>query len=157
MFRALTKLIFGLAVGENVVFEEGFYRVPWNQRSAPAEYMGSVATATLFVLKDVWRLPQFVSQVRRVLKDLRTAPGLVGYSLQARSVGGPYWTLSVWSDQPNMRVFVEGEAHLHASIALSRHMARFAARTWPIEPESIPPSWARAMEVCPAEPPKHGE
>ena len=157
MFRSLTKLIIGLAVGEDVIFEEGFYRVPWKSRRAPAETGDATATATLFVLKSSWRLPPFVSQVRKVLRDLRSAPGLVGYSVQARSVRGPFWTLSVWSDQPNMRVFVEGEAHLHATIAVARYMADFAARSWTIEPDAVPPSWARAMKECPAETPQAGE
>ena len=138
-----------LVVSEKVVVENAYYRVPWVPGRSPVEAGEAVAISTLFVMNGLRSLPPFIRETRKVLKQLRDAPGLIGYTIQARSIRGPFWTLSAWSDQANMRVFIESGAHQHATIAVARHMERFATSSWLISQEDLPPSWSRALKECP--------
>ena len=50
-------------------------------------------------LRSYRALPRVLRLTRQVQRQLRTAPGLLGYSLLAGLWQKQFWTLSVWEDE----------------------------------------------------------
>jgi hypothetical protein len=87
-------------------------------------------------------IPGFLRDTLAVRRQLGSASGLVGYSLDADVVHRTFWTFSVWVDQASLDTFAAGEPHRRIINRLRPLMAptRFATssmagaeipRTWP--------------------------
>jgi quinol monooxygenase YgiN len=46
-----------------------------------------------------------------IRRQLRTASGLLGYSLDADLVRGQFWTLSAWADRESLDAFAQTDPH----------------------------------------------
>ncbi|MEV0355615.1 antibiotic biosynthesis monooxygenase [Nocardia sp. NPDC050697] len=91
-------------------------------------------------------IPRFLRWTLRIRKQLRQAPGCVGYTLDARLPRKTFWTLSAWSDEAAMEAFVRSGTHalMLADMAGRVGTPGFVAST--ASPEQIPLSWADARE-----------
>jgi hypothetical protein len=75
---------------------------------------------------------------------LRTAPGLIGYSLEAKPFARKFWTLSVWRDEQSLRDFVGNLPHSGIMQVLAPHMDKTQFVQWVVEWQQIPPNWKTA-------------
>jgi heme-degrading monooxygenase HmoA len=78
--------------------------------------------------------------------QLKSARGLVGYSLMAHVVAKRFWTLSVWEDEVSLMRFVHKDPHREAMMILRRSMGGTHFLRWKIIGSSVPPNWQVAME-----------
>ncbi len=74
--------------------------------------MGVYVSVTGFRPKGPLSLPAFWWRTLTSLAQARKSPGIV--ALAARVVDGTYYTMTVWSDEANMRRFVTSGAHRRA-------------------------------------------
>ena len=67
-------------------------------------------------------MPRFFYYTGRIQSQLKSAPGLIGYSLVAHVLAKRFWTLSVWEDETALERFVRQKPHQQAMITLRRYM-----------------------------------
>jgi hypothetical protein len=98
-------------------------------------------------LKRWSALPPFLLHTARIARQLRTANGLLGYSLLARPMAREFFTLSVWENEGALNTFVRAAPHSDIMTKLIPHMGqtRFVKRR--IKGSEIPPGWDYALAL----------
>ncbi|HEX2048373.1 MAG TPA: hypothetical protein VHF27_11440 [Acidimicrobiales bacterium] len=116
--------------------------LPWIRGTATAE-PGSRLTvlATRLPLRKHRHIPAFLGWTLRIRGQLGTAPGLVGYSLDAHVLAKTFWTVSAWADQAAMEDFVRQDPHASAMAAVRPHMGGSTFVFWTVTPEELPVKW----------------
>lgn len=74
--------------------------------------MDVYVSVTGFRPRSPWSLPAFWWHTLTSLAQARRSPGIV--AVAARVIDGTYHTMTVWSDEVNMRRFVTSAAHRRA-------------------------------------------
>lgn len=115
---------------------------PFAEPSADKEY---VAVLTYLPLKSLWALPQFFYYSRRIQTQLKSARGLIGYSLLAHVLAKRFWTLSVWADEVALTNFIHNQPHQEAMVIMRRFMGGSEFIRWKVNGSAVPPSWQEAM------------
>ena len=100
---------------------------------------------TALPLKSFLALPRLLRFSRQVQRQLKTAPGLVGYSLLARLWRRQFWTLSVWENEQALTDFVDAVPHRTVMHALQPDMGETQFLRWTIRGDVYPPSWKAAL------------
>jgi Domain of unknown function (DUF3291) len=118
----------------------------WTSCAKPAPDQEYVAILSYLPLKGFWALPQFFYYTRRIQTQLKSARGVVGYSLLAHLVAKRFWTLSVWQDEVSLMNFVHKDPHREAMMTLRRFMGGTHFLRWKIKGSAVPPNWHDAME-----------
>ncbi len=105
-------------------------------------------------LQSYRALPRFLRFTRQVQRQLKTASGLVGYSLLARLGRKRFWTLSVWEDERALMDFVDAVPHRMMMHALQPDLGETQFLRWAIRGDAYPPSWKAALaRAIPPSPP----
>ncbi|RYY14643.1 DUF3291 domain-containing protein [Methylobacterium sp. WL6] len=92
-----------------------------------------------------WRfMPPFVVDTLRSLSQTKAAPGLIGGSLLADRKR-TFWTLTLWTDQSDMRRYMISGAHRKAMPKLLDWCDEASVVHWTQEAEDIP-TWNEAAE-----------
>ncbi len=103
------------------------------------------ATAVVFAsrlpLRTWYTPPSFLWGVVKVMRQLKSAPGLLGHSLRAEPIGGRYWTLSAWTDQQAMNEFVRTDPHRSVMRGLADALGDPTFVTWEVARADLPVSW----------------
>ena len=73
--------------------------LPWIGVSEPQADATYVVMASRLPLRSYARIPSFLRATSRIRRQLATADGLVGYSLDAKLLAKTFWTLSAWRNQ----------------------------------------------------------
>jgi hypothetical protein len=111
-----------------------------------------VEEASLHVLTSTLPLNRYLDVARflrwtlKIRKQLRDAPGLAGYTLDARLLHKTFWTLSAWQDREAMQRFVRSGAHaaMLADMAGRLGPSRFVEST--ASRADLPLDWAAARQ-----------
>lgn len=123
--------------------------LPWKSVAQPVPDREYAAILTYLPLKSFSTLPQFFYYTGRIQSQLKSAPGLIGYSLVAHVFAKRFWTLSVWEDEAALEHFVRQQPHRQAMLSLRSHMGDSAFTRWKLNGVAVPPSWRAAMEQLP--------
>ena len=91
-------------------------------------------------------VPGFFRFSFQIQRQLRSTPGVVGYSLRAKILSRNFWTLSVWEDQKPLMDFVAKTPHAEAMRAMTPHMGPTKFTQWKVAGSSLPLSWNEAMQ-----------
>jgi hypothetical protein len=118
--------------------------LPWIQVSEPDTEVTYVVMASRLPLRSCARIPSFIRATARIRRQLATADGLIGYSLDAKLVAKTFWTLSAWRDQEALDGFARAEPHRRLIAAIRPHMNPTTFVTWSSTGSGIPVSWATA-------------
>jgi len=105
-----------------------------------------VAMLSYLPLKSFWSLPQFFYYTRRIQTQLKSAHGLVGYSLLTHVLVKKFWTVSVWEDEIALTDFVHNQPHRETMMILRRYMGGTDFVRWKVKGAAVPPSWQEALE-----------
>jgi hypothetical protein len=70
-----------------------------------------LALLTTLPLRSYGAMPRFLRFARQIQRQLRGAPGLLGYSVLARPWRKQFWTLSVWEGEQALMDFVNAVPH----------------------------------------------
>ena len=103
-----------------------------------------LALISYLPLKHFRAVPKFFQCTFEIQRQLRTSPGLIGYSLEAQPLARKFWTLSVWSDQQSLMDFVGGVPHSRIMRELASHLGKSQFVRWTVEAREIPLDWNSA-------------
>ena len=123
--------------------------LPWKSLARPVPDGEYVAMLTYLPLRSFSNLPKFFYYTGRIQSQLKSAPGLIGYSLVAHVFAKRFWTLSVWEDEVAVERFVRQTPHQQGMSSLRRYMGESAFTRWKLRGAALPPSWREAMERLP--------
>jgi len=116
----------------------------WNHVAGPAGEE-CLFLVTYFHLKHVWHTPGFVRTTGPIVRQVREAEGLLGYSLRARPLTKEFWTLSAWDDARMLTRFIGRPPHARAMVDLRPRMRAFGSHRWSGPADSVPPSWQETL------------
>ena len=119
-------------------------QVPWIRVSSPPpgrEYLALISYLPLLHFRAIPSFFRFTFQTRQQLK---TAEGLIGYSLDAQPFSRKFWTLSVWEDQQSLNNFVRQVPHSQIMQALAPHLDKTQFAQWSVTSAEIPLDWPKA-------------
>jgi hypothetical protein len=120
--------------------------LPWTQVGVPDADATYVVMASRLPLRSYTRIPSFIRATSRIRRQLATAEGLMGYSLDAKLLSKTFWTLSAWRDQDALDGFARAEPHRSLISAIRPHMNPTTFVTWTSTGSNIPVKWETARE-----------
>jgi hypothetical protein len=118
--------------------------VPWKTYESPTPGARYLALISYLPLKHFRAIPNFFRFSFEIQRQLRTAPGLIGYALEARPFSRKFWTLSAWQDEQSLQDFVGALPHSRVMKDLAPHMGKSQFAQWTVESPEIPLDWAAA-------------
>jgi hypothetical protein len=118
--------------------------IPWKMAEAPVAGDRYLALISYLPLKHFRAIPNFLRFTSEIRRQLRTASGLIGYSLDARPFARTFWTLSVWRDQQSLTDFVNQAPHNRIMQKLAPHLGKSQFAQWQVEAGGIPLDWRSA-------------
>jgi len=110
---------------------------------ANREYLALLSYLPLNKYRAILGFFRFLLQIQ---KQLRSTPGVIGYSLRAKILSRNFWTLSVWEEQETLTEFVAKIPHGEAMKAMTPHMGQTKFTQWKVAGSSLPLSWDQAMQ-----------
>jgi heme-degrading monooxygenase HmoA len=119
--------------------------IPWRSFNAADPERNYVILLSYLPLKSVWQIPQFLIQTTRIMGQLRSSRGLVGYSLRAELGTKRFWTLSAWEDELALQAFVRAQPHAHTMTAMVPHMGATGFYRWTAKGSELPARWDEAL------------
>jgi hypothetical protein len=121
--------------------------ISWKSFSEVNPKSKYLAQASFFERKSAWSFFSFLMQARAVQGQLKTAKGLVGYSMRMEFFGKKGGVLSVWE---NESALVDGFAHAgQHSQAMKKFkplMESYKVIKWEISGSDVPPKWEEALK-----------
>jgi hypothetical protein len=122
---------------------------PWKTCEPPIPGASYLALLSYLPLKHLRAVPKFLQFSYETMSQLRSSPGLIGYSLDARPFSRKFWTLSVWRDQQALMDFVGAMPHSRIMQSLAPHMGKSQFAQWTVESDEIPLDWNNAKARLP--------
>lgn len=119
--------------------------MPWRAFGTPQPDLEYAALLSYLPLKSIWRVPSFMVYTVRVMRQLASAEGLVGYSLLAHPFAKKFWTLSVWQSEAALQSFVRRAPHRNIMASLAPHMLKTAFVHWTVKGSELPLQWEDAL------------
>jgi hypothetical protein len=117
---------------------------PWKTCEPPLPGTTYFALISYLPLKHFRAIPKFFRFTYEIMSQLRSSPGLIGYSLDARPFARNFWTLSVWRDQKTLMDFVGAVPHDRIMHALAPHLGKTQFAQWAVESREVPLDWNSA-------------
>jgi quinol monooxygenase YgiN len=118
---------------------------PWRTFGSAEPERDYVALLSYLPLKSYWRIPHFFFDTVRVVKQMASAEGVLGYSVLARPLSKQFWTLSAWKDEAALRTFVQHPPHVRIMNALTPQMGETKFVRWTVKGSELPLSWDDAL------------
>jgi len=118
---------------------------PWTTFYQPDDERKYLALLTELPLRSFLDIKVLLGHALNIQSQLRSTPGVIGYSLSAKLFSKQFWTLSVWEDENALRAFVTNAPHLAAMKALRNRMKRTRFVRWKILGSEYPPEWREAF------------
>jgi hypothetical protein len=97
-------------------------------------------------LKKYRAIPKFLRLTFQIQKQLRSAPGVIGYSLRAKPMSRNFWTLSIWEDEKTLMDFVVKIPHGQVMKEMLPHMGPTRFTRWKVPGSGLPLKWEQAMQ-----------
>lgn len=119
--------------------------LPWKtavQTSPEQEYL---ALLSFLPLKQSRRIPLALLYTWRIVQQLKSARGLIGYTLRAQLLAKSFWTLSVWESEALMRAFGQAQPHREIIAALAPYMGQTSFNQWTVKGAELPLRWDDAL------------
>jgi heme-degrading monooxygenase HmoA len=120
--------------------------LPWRSRSRPEPERDCLALLSYLPLNSGWHIPRLLLHAARVHRQLRTSPGLIGYSLLARLATKRFWTLSAWEDEAALQEFVAAAPHADVIKELTAYMGATRFTRWTVNGSELPLRWDDALK-----------
>jgi quinol monooxygenase YgiN len=119
---------------------------PWQSYSRAAPERNYVALLSYLPLDSAWRIPWLLFHAARILRQLRTSTGLIGYSLRAQLAAKRFWTLSAWEDEAALQAFVAALPHAAVMQAVAPYMGATKFTRWTVKGSDLPLQWGDALK-----------
>ncbi len=120
--------------------------LPWATIRRPESGHEYVALVSVLSLNSFRTVPAFFSYSSQIQTQLKRAPGLIGFSLNAHLFRKMFWTLSVWESPEAIAAFVNESPHKEIMAALRGRIRNPRFIQWRISGTQCPPSWQHAFK-----------
>jgi quinol monooxygenase YgiN len=114
---------------------------PWRTSETIDPAATYVVTITRLPLRSHLRIPSIMRATLRIMRELKTSDGLIGYALKADLIHKTFWTASAWRDDAALARFVRSDTHRTAMANLQPHMADAHIETTTMPGSELPPTW----------------
>jgi quinol monooxygenase YgiN len=118
---------------------------PWTTFYRPDDHQKYLVLLTELPLRRFRDLSGFMGYTFRIISQLKSTSGVVGYSFLGRFFQRRFRTLSVWEDEAALRAFVRQTPHLAAMKAMQGKMTKTRFIRWRIRGSEYPPRWSEAL------------
>lgn len=119
--------------------------LPWIKKTHQSqEYFHCLAS--VLPLKHYRDIPRFLFWTIRIFWQLKTAKGLVGFSLKAELTKKRFWTLSAWESQEDMMNFVRNGFHGAMLPDMRGRLGQSKFQEWEAKTEDLPLTWKLARQ-----------
>ena len=118
--------------------------LPWVHLTRPPADSDCVMMASVLPLTSYRYLPAFFGATRKIRRQLATAEGLIGYSLDAHPVAKTFWTLSAWESRAALDAFSRADPHRTEVAAIRPRMQPTTFVFWNAKVSDLPGNWAEA-------------
>jgi hypothetical protein len=120
---------------------------PWKQLATVDPDQKYLAFTSRFALRSWLRFPAFMVASTKIMKQVESAPGALGYSLGVHLPGLYFYTLSAWKDDESLRAFSRAMQHGEALRVFHRDMRMPSPFIrWPVRGADLPLRWPDALE-----------
>lgn len=119
-------------------------KTPWKSFLAPQLGRSYLALISYLPLRHYRAMPKFFRSTTEIMGQLSSAPGLLGYSLEAHVFSRQFWTLSAWQDQQSLIDFVRHLPHSRIMQDLAPHLGKTQFAQWQVSATEIPLDWSAA-------------
>lgn len=119
---------------------------PWIKFTTPDANREYFALLSYLPLNKYRAIPSFMRFSFQIQKQLKTTPGIIGYSMRAKLLRRDFWTLSAWADEKSLMEFVAKIPHGQAIKAMIQHMGPTKFTKWKVLGSALPLRWEEAME-----------
>ena len=102
--------------------------------------------ASMLPLRRYVDIPRFLKWTGRIRKQLATADGCAGYSLDARLPQKTFYTLSAWSDAAAMNQFVHSGQHAAMLAEMAGRLGESTFVESSTASSALPLDWAAAKQ-----------
>lgn len=116
-------------------------RIPWMCPDVVEQDEYLVFASRFKVSSPVWTA-KFMLGTVRMARQMKSASGCVGMSLDADLVRGVFCTVSAWSDKESLAAFSAAEPHRSIADSLAPSMKSVVLTTWKAAPEELPLAWS---------------
>jgi heme-degrading monooxygenase HmoA len=123
--------------------------LPWTTTSTPDPTHTYTAFATTLPLTGHRHVPGFLRDTWRLRRQLRTAPGLIGYGLVADLRRATFRTISVWEDDASLRAFAGAEPHRSIMRRIPQRMGTVELRRFEVAGSDVPLTWRGVEDRVP--------
>ena len=119
---------------------------PWIKFAAADTNREYFALLSYLPLNKHRAIPAFLKFTFQIQGQLGATPGILGYSLRAKTLGRNFWTLSAWENEQVLKDFVVKLPHVNAMKAMMPHMGPTKFTKWKVLGSGLPLRWEEAME-----------
>jgi len=105
-----------------------------------------VAFTSRFALRSLLRVPAFIKHSLGIQRQVKAAPGVVGYSLGSDLLKLHFYTLSVWEDSGSLQSFAHALPHdgARAAFAAAMRVPSIFVQ-WSVRGADLPVTWKDAL------------
>ncbi|MEU1285807.1 DUF3291 domain-containing protein [Kitasatospora sp. NPDC005856] len=118
--------------------------LPWATPNPAPSHTRSYVMASRFTLRSRRDVPRFLLNSLKAWRQVRSAPGVFGASLDAHPVSGVFLTLSAWEDRDALYEFAGTEPHRSVMETLRPTMRTATFTFWEVATDELPISWKDA-------------
>jgi hypothetical protein len=119
--------------------------LPWKATAQASPEREYVVLLSFLPLKQSRRIPVTLLYTWRIAQQLKSARGLIGYTLRAQLLAKSFWTLSAWESEVAMRAFVRASPQREIMAALALYMGQTSFNQWTIKGAELPLRWDDAV------------
>ncbi len=124
---------------------------PWTPVSAVDPEREYVAFTSRFFLRSPVRAAAFMRHSRRIMKEIDSAPGAVGWAIATNLPRLEFFTVSAWESAEDLRRFLKAGAHGESAAKFASDMRRKSVFVqFKVRGRDLPLQWdeARARQVA---------
>ncbi|MFD9071551.1 DUF3291 domain-containing protein [Streptomyces lasiicapitis] len=118
--------------------------IPWVTPHQAAPDTIAFVMASRLEVKSLRHVPRFFWNSYAAWRQVRSAPGALGASLEAQLFKGVFYTLSAWEDRNALYAYARTEPHKTVMTSLRPLMRASVFTFWEVPAGELPIAWADA-------------
>lgn len=120
--------------------------LPWATPNPARPDTSAFVMASRFEVHSFKEVPRFFLKALSAWKQVRSAPGALGATLEAQLFKGVFFTLSAWEDKESLYTYARAEPHRSIMGDLRSTMRASTFTFWEVPVDQLPISWKDAKQ-----------
>lgn len=120
--------------------------LPWTTPNPAQPDTNAFVMASRLEVRSFKDVPRFFLKSLSAWRQVRTAPGALGASLEAQLTKGVFFTLSAWENKEALYTYAKTEPHKSIMLGLRSTMSESTFTFWEVPVEQLPITWKDAKQ-----------